>query len=401
MLSLYIHVPFCKTRCHYCSFYSTAFGKAERDAFLHALCMELAARAQDYGNSKGERPPLDTIYFGGGTPSQLTPVQFQTIFAAIRENFHIREDAEITIECNPDDLVSADRMTLEGEELLSTFKDEGVNRISLGIQAFDDAILHTINRRHTATQALDAIRRIHQTGIHNVSIDLIYGLPGQTVEDFRRDLATVVKLLQPQRWSEAEDSVIGPAITHLSSYALSIEEGTPLYNMRARGEIRDTDDDTLHNMYSLLCTTLADAGMEHYEISNFALPHHHSRHNSRYWRQTPYIGLGPGAHSYNGKRTRQWNLPDLHSYLAHPTTSFDTEQLSDAELYDELILTRLRTREGLPLELLTNEQRRHLLRCAHPYLSSNRLTLTSTHLRLSEAGIFISDTIFSDLMWEE
>lgn len=400
MLSLYIHVPFCKTRCHYCSFYSTAFGKAERDAYLLALCMELAARAQDYGMTIEERPSLDTIYFGGGTPSQLTSSQFQTIFAAIREHFHIREDAEITVECNPDDIVSSDRTTHEGKDLLSILKDLGVNRISLGIQSFDDSILHTINRRHTASQALDAIRLIHQTGIHNVSIDLIYGLPGQTLEHFRRDLAKVVELLQPQRWPDGKGSAIRPAITHLSSYALSIEEGTPLYNMRARGEIHDTDDDTLHDMYSLLCATLSDAGMEHYEISNFALPHHHSRHNSRYWRQTPYIGLGPGAHSYDGKRTRQWNLPDLHSYLTHPTTSFDSELLTDAELYDELILTRLRTKGGLPLEMLSEEQRRHLLRCAHPYISSNRLTLTPTHLRLSEEGIFISDTIFSDLMWE-
>lgn len=389
MHSLYIHVPFCQKRCHYCSFYSTTHGKRERDLYVQALLHEMKNRHTD--------DTITTIYFGGGTPSQLDVEELTTIFCAIRENYHIAPDAEITFECNPDDV------TVTTASYLANL---GVNRVSMGVQSFDDNMLMRINRRHDAAQAFDAIRAVHTAGIHNVSIDLIYGLPGQTIDGFCQDVDTAVSLAKTC-WHEdgADDGVpLHPLITHLSSYCLSIEEGTHLYNMRARGEITETDEETTLAMYEALIDRLTAAGFMHYEISNFALPSCHSRHNTAYWQGTPYTGLGPGAHSYDGHVTRRWNRCDLHAYMADPLTTYDDEHLSQDELYDELILTRLRTREGLSLDALSPQQRNYILRQARRYLDVGELAIDETEggqrLHLTRRGIFISDTIFSDLMCE-
>lgn len=384
MSSVYIHVPFCQKRCHYCSFYSTTCGKAERDRYVTALITEMHARpAHD---------PIATLYFGGGTPSQLDADNLSHIFHALHEVYDIRSDAEVTFECNPDDIVSADGACTPLPHLLH---QHGVNRVSMGVQSFEDSLLCSINRRHTAQQALCAIDALHRAGIHNVSIDLIYGLPAQTLSLFESDVRTAVDLC---KHCHADSSY--PLITHLSSYCLSIEEGTHLYNLHARGIITDPDEDLTLAMYNLLVDQLTEAGFEHYEISNFALPGFASRHNSSYWSGTPYIGLGPGAHSYDGIAARRWNLPDLRAYCSSPTTAFDDEHLSPSELYDELILTRLRTRDGFAISLLSPEQRSYLLRQASPYLRSGVLALTPVdqRLHLTRSGIFISDTIFSDLM---
>lgn len=387
MHALYIHVPFCQKRCYYCSFYSTTHGKRERDLYVQALLNEMQARPTD--------DLITTVYFGGGTPSQLDAEELTTIFHAIRENYHIATDAEITFECNPDDV------TPELASLLSTL---GVNRVSMGVQSFDDTMLTRINRRHTAAQAIDAIHTFHRAGIHNISIDLIYGLPGQTIEDFKRDVETAAHLASGDR---SPDNL--PLITHLSSYCLSIEEGTHLYNMRERGEITETDEETTLTMYNTLVDLLKAAGFEHYEISNFALPNFHSRHNTSYWQGTPYTGFGPGAHSYDGHATRRWNRNDLHGYIADPLSSYDDERLTPDELYDELIMTRLRTANGLPLATLSAERRTYLMRQARPYIATGALEIVpqkdtqtvppeEAFLRLTRKGIFISDTIFSDLM---
>lgn len=384
MPSVYIHVPFCQKRCHYCSFYSTTYGSEERRRYVDALVREMQARPSD--------SPVDTLYFGGGTPSQLDADNLDTIFHALRNTYTLTSDAEITFECNPDDIINHDGTATALPHLLHY---HGVNRVSMGIQSFSDDILHTINRRHTANQALLAIDALHDAGIHNISIDLIYGLPGQSLASFESDVRTAVSLA-----STTAQGSTHPAITHLSSYCLSIEEGTHLYNMRARGIIADPDEELTLAMYNRLVDLLTKAGFLHYEISNFALPGYPSRHNSQYWQGAPYIGLGPGAHSYDGHTCRRWNLPDLHAYCAAPTTTYDEEHLSSSELYDELLLTRLRTSHGLPLHLLTPTQHSYLLRQAAPYLRSGALALTpdGTHLHLTRSGIFISDTIISDLM---
>lgn len=405
MLGLYIHVPFCQKRCFYCSFYSTTCGKRERDAYVKALSEEMRVRAKAISNapigvwgktteSKHELPELSTIYFGGGTPSQLDAEELQAIFSSINRHFRIPQGAEITFECNPDDLVPS-----QGSHTLALqLHDLGVNRISMGVQSFDDGILRLINRRHSSQQVFDAIRSIHDAGIHNVSIDLIYGLPGQTLDAWKRDVEKAVVLSQ--------SSIEGhEAVTHISSYALSIEPGTHLYTMRAQDLVAEVDDELSLTMYNCLVDALLDAGFEHYEISNFALPGYRSRHNSSYWKQVPYLGLGPGACSYDGVAKRFNNRPSLNDYLAAPSTCFEEEQLSEDERYDELIMTRLRTSDGLPLRLLSDCRRRYLLRFALPHLESGDLKLVENAqsgetLRLTRDGIFISDAIFADLMSE-
>lgn len=405
MLGLYIHVPFCQKRCFYCSFYSTTCGKRERDAYVRALSEEMRVRAEEirkapvgvWGKTAGCSqgiPELSTIYFGGGTPSQLDAEELQGIFNTIHRYFRVAPDAEITFECNPDDLAPLHAPHTLAREL----RDLGVNRISMGVQSFDNAILKSINRRHTSQQVFDAIQHVHEAGIHNVSIDLIYGLPGQNIEAWKRDVEQAVAL--SQTYIEGHK-----AVAHLSSYALSFEPGTHLYNMRAQELLDEVDDELSLTMYDYLVDALRNAGFEHYEISNFALPGYRSRHNSSYWRQVAYLGLGPGACSYDGAARRFNNRASLEEYLNAPADSFDEEDLNRDELYDELIMTRLRTCDGLALNLLDERQRNYLLRAARPYLKSAHLELegsdnvTST-LRLTRAGIFISDAIFADLMSE-
>lgn len=386
--SLYIHVPFCQKRCHYCSFYSTTFGKPERDLYVQALITEMLQRAealylQHDETETDDKPKLRTIYFGGGTPSQLDEEELSLIFDAVHQHFAIAEDAEITFECNPDDLDSTN--------LAATLCHLGVNRISMGVQSFDDEMLRSINRRHTSAQVFSAVLKVHDAGIHNVSIDLIYGLPNQTLEDWQHDVNTAISLTKETYNSH-------PAVTHISSYCLSIEPGTHLYNMHARGKIVEVDEQTTLEMYSFLVDALEDAGFVHYEISNFALPGYHSRHNSAYWEGSPYIGLGPAAHSYDGIATRRWNASDLKSYCTN--LPFEEEHLTPSELYDELVMTRLRTREGLSLSMLTEEQKFYILRQARRYEATKHL-LIDDRIRLTRKGIFISDTIFSDLMSEQ
>lgn len=403
MLGLYIHVPFCQKRCFYCSFYSTTCGKRERDAYVEALREEMRVRAEIIRNApvgvwgklpetSEELPEVSTIYFGGGTPSQLDDDELQDVFSAIKEHFCISPGAEITFECNPDDLAPIQSSHTLARQLHAL----GVNRISMGVQSFDDSILRGINRRHTSQQVFEAIRSVHEAGIHNISIDLIYGLPGQSLEAWKRDVKQAVSLAQ---------SIIEGhhGVTHISSYALSIEPSTPLYYMRARGEVDEVDDELSLMMYNYLVDTLCNAGFDHYEISNFALPGYSSRHNSSYWRQVPYLGLGPGACSYDGIKTRFNNRHSLQDYLNMPEEVYDVEHLSDDERYDELLMTRLRTREGLPLCLLKESEKRFLLRAARPYIESGHLLLEvidtdAATLRLTRDGIFISDAIFADLM---
>lgn len=373
MAGLYIHVPFCEKRCAYCSFYSTTFGKKERDMYVEALKREMQERAKEVGD-------ISTIYFGGGTPSQLDPEELADVFQSIRYNFNVASDAEITFECNPDDVTIG---------MLHQLKALGVNRVSMGVQTFDDVMLHTINRRHNAQQALDAIDACHKVGVKNISIDLIYGLPGQSMSNWKRELDHIAELITSDR------------IQHLSSYALSIEEGTHLYNMRAKGLITEVNEDDSLEMYEMLVDCLKTNGFEHYEISNFARPGYRSRHNSNYWVQTPYLGLGPGAHSYDGHITRRYNLPDLKRYISEETAPHNIEELTKSELYDELVMTRLRTSDGLPLCLLTDEERQYIKHAARRYVNSGDLMIDQNDtLKLTRKGIFISDMIYTDLMWD-
>ena len=372
---LYIHVPFCEKRCVYCSFYSTVHGKEERDAFVRTLAKELAFRHNG--------APISTLYFGGGTPSQLDDEEMEAVFSAIHRHCMLSPHAEITFEANPADI---------SQQKVAHLRQLGVNRISLGVQSFDDTRLSFLNRRHTAQQALDAIDILRTKGIENISIDLIFGLPGQQLADWNKELAQAFEL----------------PITHLSAYSLMYEKGTPLYYARERGAVKECDEETSLSMFQMLCTSAQCAGFEQYEISNFARPGYRSRHNSSYWHGIPYLGLGPGAHSYDGKNCRRVNDYSLRRYMeaGRAKTFTDVphtlEKLSADECYDELICTRLRTCEGLSLQEVPASRRNALLRMARPHIDAGRLELDAdNHLRLTASGIFVSDDVMSDLMWEE
>ena len=372
---LYIHVPFCEKRCVYCSFYSTVHGKEERDAFVRTLTKELAFRHNG--------APISTLYFGGGTPSQLDDEEMESIFSAIHRHCVLSPLAEITFEANPDDI---------SQQKVVHLRQLGVNRISLGVQSFDDRRLSFLNRRHTAQQALDAIDLLRAEGVENISIDLIFGLPGQQLADWNKELAQAFEL----------------PITHLSAYSLMYEKGTPFHYARERGAVKECDEETSLSMFQMLCTSAQCAGFEQYEISNFARPGYRSRHNSSYWHGIPYLGLGPGAHSYDGKNCRRVNDYSLRRYMeaGRAKTFADVphtlEKLSADECYDELICTRLRTCEGLSLQEVPASRRSALLRMARPHIDGGRLELDAdNHLRLTASGIFVSDDVMSDLMWEE
>lgn len=370
MYSLYIHIPFCQSRCFYCDFYSTTFGRDMMAAYGCALEKEMVRRRQYI--IRGTR--VHNIYLGGGTPSLLPMDVLQGLFSAIGRNFTIAPDAEVTIEANPDDVTP---------EWLEGLAGTPVNRISMGAQTFSDKLLNLIGRRHNARQTAEAVKACKEAGISNISLDLIYGLPGQTMKDWHRDVETA----------------LGLDITHLSAYALTYEEGTRLDAMLRKGLVREADEELSRAMYDFLMSATKRAGFLHYEISNFALPGYQSRHNSSYWQGVPYLGLGAGAHSYDGQRSRRANLPDIKAYIAATDdVPHETEILNEDELYNEFIMTRLRTSSGIPLDELAPEARHYCLSMAAPHLSHHLLTQREGHLCLTQEGIFTSNDIISDLM---
>ena len=366
---IYIHVPFCQSRCIYCDFYSTTYGAEWKRSYVDTLKREIQLRREEIDVTR-----VPSLYIGGGTPSQLPSTLLQEVFRAIQENFTLAKDAEVTIEANPDDVTP---------EWLAALSQTPVNRISMGVQTFSDSLLCFLNRRHTSHQAIEAVQRCQDAGYSNISLDLIYGLPGQTFEDWCRDVKLLLSLDVP----------------HLSAYALSYEEGTALSKMLQDGKVNEASDELSWQMYEYLMNETAAAGMEHYEISNFAKPGMHSRHNSSYWDGSPYLGLGPGAHSYDGVCVRRSNDTSLKDYVCSTAdVPHQKEVLTPEEQYDELVMTRLRTASGLPLSLLTPEQRSYCMEMAEPHIHSGNLVQDGLVLRLSRKGIFISNSIISDLM---
>ena len=377
MAGIYIHVPFCQSRCAYCDFYSTTL-LAHREAYVDTVCREFRHRLPEL---KGE--PVKTIYFGGGTPSTLTIEELRKIITEILTQSPPLNSQfeEITLEANPDDLT---------EEYIQGLRTLPFNRVSLGIQSFHDRTLRLVGRRHTAQEAIDAVHRLQRHGLTNISIDLIYGLPGETLDD----------------WAYSLDQAIALGVKHISAYHLTYEEGTRLWRMQEQGLASPIDEEQSVKSFELLREKLLGAGYEHYEISNFALPDYHSRHNSSYWQGTPYIGLGPGAHSYDGL-DRRWNLGNLTNYIATPCDEdvpHETEHLTTDERYDERIITELRTSRGINLtRLLTDFGERyhtHCMRQASPYLDRGQLIHTAdNHLSLTPESILISDAVMRDLLY--
>ena len=369
MNSIYLHIPFCLSRCIYCDFYSTTLGQKFMLSYAQALEREMHLRKNYIEPSR-----VHSVYIGGGTPSLLPTDIMKELFAAIKRNFTLIPDAEVTIEANPDDVTP---IWLKG------LTDTPINRISIGAQTFNDNLLKFLGRRHNAQQTIDAVKTCKEAGISNISLDLIYGLPGQTMEDWHNDVKNALSL----------------GITHLSAYVLSYEEGTRLDTMLKRRLIEDTDEELSRQMYNHLLTATEEAGFLHYEISNFALPGYHSRHNSGYWQGVAYLGLGAGAHSYNGFRSRRANLPDIKAYIsATEDVPHEVEELGAEELYNEFIMTRLRTCRGIPLSELSTENRLYCLSLAAPHLEHKLLCIKNDHLCLTKEGIFTSNDIISDLL---
>ena len=283
---------------------------------MKALCKEIKERQNEAGE------PIRTIYIGGGTPSTLRLEDL----TAINQSITSQCIAEYTIELNPGDAT---------EEYIRGLKDIGVNRLSMGVQSFQDELLQLIGRRHNAKEAMEAVRMAQETGFDNLSIDLIYALPGQTMEQWKADIEKALRL----------------GIQHISTYGLMYEEGTALTKMRDRGEIQETDEETENAMYDYLCERLKEAGFVHYEVSNFALPGYEAKHNSSYWDGTPYVGVGAGAHSYI-RNIRSWNPNDLEAYIRgieEGTLVRESETLTEKDLYNERIMLGLRTNKGIPL----------------------------------------------------
>lgn len=374
-VGIYIHIPFCKSRCIYCGFYSTT-NKELKERYVDALIREIHMRKDDFARLGTSLSPssTSTVYFGGGTPSSLSVCDIERIVGALESTFN-GTPSEVTLEMNPDDVT---------KDYIKAVRQMGINRISMGIQTFDDSRLQFIRRRHNASQAEKAVMTIREEGIHNVSIDLMFGFPNQTMDEWVTDI----------------DKAIALHPTHISAYSLMYEEGTPLFRMLQKGEINQIDDETSLAMYTELINRLTANGYEHYEISNFAMPGYRSVHNSSYWHDTPYLGFGAAAHSYN-KDTRSWNIPDLKKYIESIESGVlpSESEVIDADThYNDLITTALRTREGLNLDDLPQKYREYALVNARKSISEHLLEATDNHIRLTREGLFVSDMVMSELI---
>ncbi len=401
MAGIYIHIPFCKSRCKYCDFYSTT-ALQRRSEYVTALLTEYEefcgtthpantstadtlrqinkpnTNTEDKTESAFstdwalfEEKNIETVYIGGGTPSVLETEDL----IRLAERLPFRTAREVTLECNPGDITA---------EKAHAWREMGINRLSIGIQSFDDRMLQRIGRRHTAAQAVDAVHTAQTAGFDNISIDLIYGLPTLPNEDgivlLNKDIDTALPL----------------GIQHLSAYCLSYEEGTALTRMLQQGKITETNEDTENRMFDLLSERLQAAGYQHYEVSNYALAGYRSQHNSSYWNNTPYLGLGAAAHSYDGSQ-RWWNTADMEEYIQHALAHSlvrEKERLTEDNRYDEAVMLGLRTSEGIPYSLLRSPA------AAAPYIERGLLQLTQEpqpRLIATQKGLHILNTIICNL----
>lgn len=389
MAGIYIHIPFCESRCIYCDFYSTTSLKW-KDDYVDALCKEMELRPAI--QALGDNYPIETIYLGGGTPSQLSDGHLQQIFTKLKETYGdlFSKNMEITMECNPDDVTP---------DFCKTLGKLPVNRVSMGAQTFSDQRLQFLRRRHNTTEVKEAVSLLRKTGIENISIDLMFGFPKENIEDWKYDILQALQL----------------GVEHISAYSLMYEEGTPLYKMLEQGKIEEIDEELSRNMYDTLIDMLTLSGYEHYEISNFAKPGYCSRHNSSYWNETPYIGLGAAAHSYRRARnqsgkmevTRSWNINNIQQYINSIHQAIlpsEKENLDLTTRYNDLITTALRTSNGIDLKKTEKEFGKSylekLLHEANSKIQRGLMKIDNKNYRLSltRKGIYISDDIMGDFM---
>ena len=375
MAGIYIHIPFCKKACNYCDFhFSTSL--LQLDPLLQALETEIALRK----NYLAEH--IETIYLGGGTPSIIPPAAIHHLLEIVQFHFTVSASAEITLEANPDD-ISADQV--------AAWKKAGINRMSVGVQSFHPHLLQWMNRAHDATQSVEAITLLQKGGFENISLDLIYGCPNQSDESWEKDVRETLAL----------------GVPHVSCYALTSEPNTALWHMIKKGDTPQIQSEQQAHQFILLMEWMQAAGYEHYEISNFSLPHQRSRHNSSYWKGVPYLGIGPSAHSFNGIE-REWNISNNAVYIETirkgmlPNTK---EILTATQQVNEYIMTSLRTMEGISLNQIANrfgntipEQ---IMQDTQPWIREGLLQLADQHLILTRAGKLMADRIAADLFREE
>ncbi|MGI8952706.1 MAG: radical SAM family heme chaperone HemW [Chitinophagaceae bacterium] len=374
MAGIYIHIPFCKKACHYCNFhFSTSANNINEMA--QAICIEAALR-KNYITEN-----IETIYFGGGTPSLLSIEDLQLIMENLKKDFLMDSDAEITLEANPDDI---------DEKKLLEWKGAGINRLSIGAQSFFDNELIWMNRAHNASQAAQSIELAQCAGFSNISIDLIYG--SQTLSD--------------ADWARNVQQALALNIPHLSCYALTVEPKTTLQKMIEQHKIQNVDAEKQSHQFELLMQWMNDANYEHYEISNFAKQGMRSKHNSSYWQQKNYLGLGPSAHSFNGE-SRQWNVANNSLYIKNIQQNiipFEIEYLSAEQKLNEYIMTSLRTAEGLSLQDVSENWSKQLseqiFNEAGKWIEQSKIFLKNNHLILTNQGKLFADGIAANLFIE-
>jgi len=375
MSGIYIHIPFCSTKCHYCNFYSTVSLKHKQEV-VSAIRQEANLR-KDY--LEGEE--INTIYYGGGTPTVLSYNELNSIHQAVLDHFPVNSNAEITVEANPDDL---DKRKLEA------LIQMGVNRLSIGTQAFDDNLLQKLNRRHTAAQAIAAVEKAKEVGFNNLSIDLIYGIPD----------------LKHKQWKEEIEKVLALNIHHISAYHLTVEPGTALDILIRKNKYPPLNENAGMEQFDILIEELTLAGFEHYEISNFAIEGNYSIHNTNYWKQKKYLGLGPSAHSYN-LTSRQWNVAHLQQYYQgiekHKPVS-EQEYLSPIDRYNEFIMLSLRTIWGVDISLLQKlfpERKNSFIQIANEFISKGFIDLFEDKYVLTKSGKKLADGIAAEFFLEK
>lgn len=374
MASVYFHIPFCKSRCSYCDFYSTT-NIAVMNGFSRYLIEEMEMRKHFIHDAF-----IDSVYFGGGTPSLLSTNDIELLLSAVRSNFKISTSTEITLEANPEDV---------DQRFISGVKDLGINRISLGIQTFNPFVLSQMQRRHNVSTSINAICELKKIGISNISIDLIYGWPGTVLEDLISDLKKAIDL----------------NIQHISAYHLTYHQNTKLFKLLSSGAIKEIEEDLSFTLYCKMIDLLEDAGYAQYEISNFALNGFQSRHNMAYWNQVEYLGLGPSAHSYN-KKLRYWNISNIHKYinvLKEKNEPGESELLTPNDCFNDYIITNLRLVKGIDLEYIKivfgNIYYEHVLNIVSKLKESGYLCIDRKGIQLTRKGMFVSDGIMESLIY--
>ena len=373
MAGIYLHIPFCRKRCHYCDFFKST-DLSQKARLLEGLKKELESRSLELTSEE-----INTIYLGGGTPSVLLVDELKSLLDTIFLNYRVSSEAEITMEANPDDLSQA---------VLSFIREIGFNRLSMGIQSFSEQDLKLMNRRHGVMQAIQSVKWAKTAGFRNISIDLIYGLPNQTLEEWERNVQVAVQL----------------DVQHVSAYNLTYHEGTVFYDQLKKGILKELPDELSLQQFEILIRTLKDAGFEHYEISNFCKPGFYSKHNSSYWKNQKYLGVGPSAHSFD-LVSRRWNVSSIGAYLDGIENSkpySESEILTEQDRYNDYIITGLRTIWGVSEELIKSEFSAayldHFQKVNEKYLQSGKVITTSEKVSLSPEGLFISDQIMADFM---